>query len=130
MSLVVFAAVAGAGVRSLWSLDLWESGNGRWGIVLAGGRAHFNHMSGLAAQYPPTGHVHVDVRPNRSDIAQMVWGFRIDRDTLPFDNGRYSILHTPIWPLLLLLLIVPVRWLIARPACASAFPVIANANQR
>ena len=34
----------------------------------------------------------------------------------------------PLWPLLILLLIAPVRWLTARPANAPAFPVIANAK--
>jgi len=34
------------------------------------------------------------------------------------------IIEGPLWPMLLLLLIAPVRWLIARPANSPAFPVI------
>jgi len=40
------------------------------------------------------------------------------------------VVDVPLWPLLLLLLIAPIRWLIARPANAPAFPVIAKARQK
>lgn len=131
-SLLAFAVVAGAGIRSLWNLDCWENSNGRWGIALAAGCAHFNHHSGAVVQYIPIGFYHIDVRLDRSEVAaRAIWGFSIDRESVRIKdgNGRNFYLHAPLWPLLILLLIVPACWLIARPANVPAFPVIAASKQ-
>jgi len=129
-SSLAFVVVAGAGIRSLWNLDCWENANGRWGIALAGGCAHFNHHSGMVVQYIPIGFYHIDLKLDRSDAARAIWGFSIDREFvhLKNGNGRNFYLHLPLWPLLILLLIAPACWLIARPANAPAFPVVTKSS--
>lgn len=127
VSLLAAVVVAGAGVRSLWSEDSWQSGNGRWGFALSGGCAHFNHCTGFAAEAAPTGHFHFDATPDRSVVWQMIRGFRIDREAVrskKHGDGMDFVFHMPVWPLFLLLVIPPVRWLIARSENVPAFPVI------
>ena len=47
-------------------------------------------------------------------------------DVLKFKHFEDSSLRLPLWPLLVLLLVAPVRWLISRPENAPAFPVISK----
>lgn len=62
-----------------------------------------------------------------------IWGFAIGNQAAidPVTLGNISVfrIRIPLWPFILLLLIAPVRWLIAQPANAAAFPVIAYAKQ-
>jgi len=44
--------------------------------------------------------------------------------------ARFFDIMIPLWLTLLLVLIGPVRWLIARPANAPAFPVITDTKQK
>jgi len=41
----------------------------------------------------------------------------------------HLIIEVPRWLIFLLLLIIPVRWLVARPANAPAFPVISDTRR-
>ena len=130
-SLLAFVAAAGADVRSFWNYDIWQtvSNKGGCAIVLGRGCAAFARRSGAALPgaipIMPKGHTHIDYQPHRSDVLESFWNFRFqNRADIKQGRGSTFAFVGPIWPLLLLLLITPVRWLIARPANAPAFPVI------
>jgi len=135
VSLLLFAAVAGAGVRSLWIAEAWNDGNGRF-VGLFGGRATYQHI--LDPPFSPSGHVSSDlgVSPDRRIAGEAIYGVRIGTDSYsrgiradPSAVQRIFTIHIPLGPILFLLLIVPVRWLVARPANAPAFPVITDAKR-
>ena len=127
-SLLVFAIFAVAGIRSFWTADGWFDSSGRL-IALNAGCLTYWHFS--VPNFLPTGHLSSSSSPDKRAFEQALWGFRVDKNSSsdPSGNVSYFRVASPIWPLLILLLIAPVRWLIARPANAPAFPVIANANQ-
>jgi len=52
-----------------------------------------------------------------------VWK-RVMRFPKATGTGSVFYVRAPLWPLLILLIIAPARWLIARPENAPAFPVI------
>lgn len=128
VSLLAFVAVAGIGARSFWTWDTFES----WGDD--GDRA-FELVHGCVAYTrtspdPPRqllgarDHVHLvgQKSPSLYAVEQAIWGFNLTKQSLVGAKG-FSI-RLPIWPLLLLLLIGPIRWMISRPAGGPAFPVI------
>lgn len=57
-----------------------------------------------------------------------VLGFTVTKWVAGF-GPVHLIIEVPRWPIFLLLLIIPVRWLIARPPNAAAFPVIADTRR-
>ena len=116
-SLLAFMGMAGAGVRSFWIAD--ELTDVRSLIGFAGGLVYFSRLS------PPNGfgvrgYTSMNIDPHGRAIFS---GFstRTVRYAPKFEMDSVIV---PIWPLLLLLLIAPVWWLIARSANAPAFPVI------
>jgi len=125
-SSLAFVIVACAGIRSFWTYDAWQTvvhGEG-YAFVLECGTAGFVCRSGEAIPSEPGGHVHGDENPDRYAVLFGIreFQFHVSRKEAEID------LRIPVWPLLLLLLIAPVRWLIARPANAPAFPVITDAK--
>ena len=48
---------------------------------------------------------------------------------IPDKQASLFMVNVPIWFPLLLLLIAPVCWLIARPANAPAFPIVTDGNR-
>jgi len=131
-SLLAFVVAGGAGIRSLWIADAWNAGDGR-GLGLFGGRVTYKHDP--SPPFVPSGHISFDasmISPSRRIIGEAIWGFGAGTEvhslhsrTTPSVVEKVFYVTIPLWPFLLLLLIAPVRWLIARPANAPAFPVIA-----
>jgi len=127
VSLLAFVAVAAAGIRSLWVFDAIGKPNqhGGWAIELADARATFELVLSTGASGPiGRGHVSARLRPNSSVVGRAIWGFQAQKTVLP--GMKLIQIITPLWLPLLLLLIAPVLWVIARPANAPAFPVIAD----
>ena len=110
MSLLLFVLVAGAGVGSFW-----RSGK----VTIAPQREiHLQHGNLEYLQTWPK--PRIGARP--SDIDWSMLGFKVMRFAL------WTIVicrvDLPLWFPLVLLLTVPARWLIARPADTPAFPVV------
>jgi|SRR6185437_802493 len=133
VSLLVFGAVLGAGVRSYWSWEQVAVGDGMALGVDTGCLFYTFDNQGTAP-----GFSHQSVEPDAEWIADAypaTWrfaGFSVNSLNSPIKpTGRFKvfIFRVPIWFPLLLLLIAPVRWLIARPANAPAFPVITDAKR-
>lgn len=127
ISLLAFVVVAGASIRSFWNYDAWQTvinGEG-YAFVLEFGTAGFGCRSGEAIPSQPSGHFHADHNPDRYAVRFGIreFQFHASRKEAEID------FRIPLWPLLLLLLIAPLRWLIVRPANAPAFPVITDAKQ-
>jgi len=128
VSLLLLVVVAGAGAISFREAEGWDFGRYRtiWlesgGILyqrFAGGPfSREIDKGGFVKQAPPKG---------------VFLKFSEDDSTVQAPGGAFSIrtlvVVFPLWPLLLLLLIAPMRWLIARPANAPAFPVITDARK-
>lgn len=131
VSLLASVAVAGAGIRSMWIQDYWNLGTFRTirTIALAGGCMRYGCLSGdlLAGVPPPRGHISL-FRKRRIDSD--IFNFSV-RDFISHSVPAYRQITVaiPLWFPLLLLLIAPVRWLIALPANAPAFPVITDAKR-
>lgn len=125
----MFLAITGAGIRSVWVWDQWYFKTWKM-IMLSGGRIRYREMSGtqFAGLSDPTIH-----QSGYSESTNLSGILKFEVDNAEIDPSRpgtwrdFSV-WIPLWPILLLLLITPVRWLIARPANASAFPVIADAK--
>lgn len=134
VSLAMFAAVSAAELRSFWRWDGWISANGRWIAQLADGCAIYNSKSGgteLPAQHPQRGHLHAQVTPDSTSFEKGLWGFIAHSQTAQTKAGKVTVflLRLPVWPLLLLLLIIPAGWLYARPA-GRAFPVVTESEAK
>ena len=63
-------------------------------------------------------------------VPKNVLGFAVENRVEHHELGSEKVfaVRIPVWFPLLLLLIAPARWLIARPADAPAFPVITDAK--
>jgi len=124
--LLAFVAVATADVRSFWIFDVFYLKG--IGFQLNYGRAQYEQWSGLPDS---EGFIH----ETGAAIKYSTWDplkFSVFKEVLQSRVGAPIIVFDaiiPLWFPLLLLLIVPVRWLIARPANAPAFRVITDAKQ-
>lgn len=124
LSFVAFLAVVVAGTRSFWVWDAWGFGNGTI-IGLEGGCVLFTHQKPIL-QPPLKGPLHGVMEPAEFDFPGSILGFVVAKDLSHNHAGNPIFgLQVPLWPLLLLLVVIPIRWLIALPANAPAFPVIA-----
>ena len=135
LSLLAFGVVAAAGARSFWVLDNLSLGAhqvifvNRGCLVYDHESTDGNLSSPFIAQH---GSVLIEERAfSVGKILSADWvhaGFWGGKGT---DGFRYCERYfgMPLWPLLLLLLIAPARWLIARPVDAAAFPVVTDAKQ-
>ena len=133
VSLLAFVAVEGAGMRSFQTWDNLRIGLYRLiilnddCIVYAHASANSIHHSPLFDQKP----IFFEERftfasefPSSWNIAGF-WGGHLKGSRI--DEVYFGV---PLWPLLLLLLVAPVRWLMARPANAPAFPVVTDTKPR
>jgi hypothetical protein len=126
VSLLAFVAVAGAGIRSFWRMDELDFGQER-ATALNGGYLHYARASFKLGQ----GFVeHQSRRYQVIAYPNNFLGFAIWKQVVRFPNatGKIFRVRVPLWFPLLLLLIAPVRWLIARPQYALAFPVVTDAK--
>lgn len=127
ISLLAFVAVAGAAVTSLRAADAWNDGNGQ-GARLFVGRVTYELT--LDPPFSPSGRVLLNfsaISPSLRNIGEAIWGFRAWHGFVTnIYVGKEEVysFSAPLWPILLLLLIAPVRWLIARAQDAPAFPVV------
>ena len=133
VSLLAFVVVAGIGARSYWKYDIFgKYGSGAWqGIGIEKGRVVFMRTWGMAItnqSYPVgyfSGKENLGVPPG-------VFGFCVSTESsppAPYPDAHTFVLAMPVWPLLLLLLLILVCWFIARPANAPAFPVLTDAKR-
>jgi len=130
VSLLAFVVVAASGIRSLWVFDAIGRSNqhGGWAIELADARATFELVLSSGASGPiGRGHVSARLRPNSSIVGRAIWGFHAEKTVLP--SMQLIQIITPLWLPLLLLLIAPVCWLIARQAKPPAFPVVESKQE-
>lgn len=122
LSFAALLAVMAAGTRSFWVWDAWGFGNGTI-IGLEGGCVLYTHQKPIL-QPPINGPLHGVMEPEEFDFPGSILGFVVAKD-LSHNAGRPIFgLQVPLWPLLLLLVVIPIRWLIALPANAPAFPVV------
>ena len=122
VSLLAFVVVAGAGVRSLWTWDVWTDGNGRV-VGLEQGCIIYTHTVAARPDAPST---HLSGNAKDLPVPKNVLGFAVENrvEHNQFGNEKVFGLRVPVWFPLLLLLIAPVRWIFARPATTMAFPVV------
>jgi len=129
LSLLASVVVAAAGVRSVRTYDAWGSNN--WTIGIENGSIGFMRETGYYADGPMDrlGHISSAAR-TAGPFVNLKFSIS-SQDVIPSRPGALKILelHIPLWLPLLLLLITPVCWLIARPANAPAFAVITNAKR-
>lgn len=131
VSLLAFVVLAAVGVRSYWTWDEWDLNWRKYGDVITVNRGSvtFRHFVSIIADTPVfgvTGHASGDVRPEYISYEPgSIFGLVVRSEHLeaPFNYERF-IIRIPLWFPLLLLLIAPICWLIARPANAPAFPVV------
>ncbi|HEX5242368.1 MAG TPA: hypothetical protein VFW23_03820 [Tepidisphaeraceae bacterium] len=132
-SLLAFVVAAAAGVRSFWISDTWIFAICQSEIALSSGCVTGARIKSVGMKgFDRSKHLSDRVAPDKHNIARAMWGFRAWRVVLPHRSGvreEISAIEAPLWSLLLLLLIAPVRWLIAHPADAPAFPVIADTRR-
>lgn len=137
VSLLAFVALAGAGVRSFETCDNLSLGVHQVIILNRGCLVYVYEFENsgrhsLLIIYHPSLLVE-DKSPASLDKTIPAewrfagfWGGELGGDYVPTYNMVYF--GVPLWFPLLLLLIAPVRRLIARPADAPAFPVVADAK--
>ena len=131
VSLLACVVVTGLGVRSLWIWDAFGSiGNEECVFEIFHGCVGYTRTMPASPMPFSVDFVHLvgEKRPNRYAIEQTLLGFSVKKQNL--STSRVIAVTVPIWPLLLLLLIAPIRWLFARPANAPAFPVIVETTQK
>ena len=127
-SLLAFVILAGVGVRSVRTYDAWVSNS--WIVGLQNGSIRCLRETGYYAGGPTNrlGHVSGDART----VGPLVnLKFKLSyQNVIPNRPGALKILalHIPLWFPLLLLLVVPAHWLIARPANGPAFPMVNDAK--
>lgn len=129
ISLTALVSLGGLGARSFWNWDAWGTKNNRM-MALGDGCIIYMHTTGTGPS-TSVGYLHGDVQPDDFEY-RSVLGFIFSSDfTHDHPPGvRTFEVHLPLWFPILLLLIAPLRWLIARPANAPAFPVITDATQK
>lgn len=134
VSLLAFMMLAGEGVRSFRIWDSWGFGIGRGGVDLVQGRVLYTYEAKATPLESPH-FVHVSVYDNRTDnldhLISRKWifaGFSVRNFGFP-SGQTYIVVAAPLWFPLLLLLVVPVRWLVAQPTNAPAFPVLTDAKR-
>ena len=125
-SLLAFAVVASAVARSFWTFDEWDFGNRMGRLGLRDGfvyRGVTLSMAGKPTRINHPVHVSGELRPYDREQDQQSICFLI----IASYPGQWRMISMPLWLPLFLLLIAPVRWLVARRATAPAFPVFAKA---
>jgi len=125
----LFVVAAGAGVRSFWKQDSWIYGRDKRVVGFGFGRGR---MVGVYLSVPAGinitfGHQSWDATSFEapSPILPVAVVKKTDH-LLSVGDLIQRAVWVPLWFPLLLLLIAPARWLIARPANAPAFLVVAK----
>lgn len=139
LSLLAFVNVAVVGAKSFWI------GEGRgsssnfdgWFITLRNGCVTCRHLvssTGSIPLYRLVEHHQGDVSsfpfPEGPHKSVLGFTFYYAHRSPPTPFSKEFCLTVPLWLPLLLLLIAPVRYLVALPANTTAFPVIADAEKK
>lgn len=128
VSLLAFGVVIGVGVRSFWMWDQWHIGMGKI-IAIENGCVSYAHITDRSDRFPMMTHdtFQAGGMPAINDSIPALWSFAgfSERRIVTARVEAFSF-GVPLWPLLLLLLIIPVRWLLAWPMGGPAFLVIAD----
>lgn len=128
VSFAAFAVLTVFAVRSFWTWDLLSDGVSEM-ITLSDGCVMYTHTSTSGASGTSlNGHIAGRGYPNRRSLRRAILGFSATRSILPSGLGQLQISQVtlPLWPLLLLLIVMPLLWLIARPPPRPAFNVITD----
>lgn len=128
VSCAAFLVVASAGIRSFWITDELDLGQHR-AIGLIGGSAIYVRTAYKITPHPfryQSGHYKKIQHPPG------ILGFVIWTQVLRVSGRNFKVFFAgvPLWPLLLLLLIAPARWMMALPVRAAAFPVVTDGEPR
>jgi len=93
-----------------------------------GGYLVYTQASGKGVIYSESGHLSGSMQPHLLDMPNSFLGFAAKTNVFssPFGIEKDFALRVPLWFPLLLLLVYSRRWLIARPANAPAFQVVAK----
>ncbi len=130
VSLLGFAVAAGAGVRSFWVQDGFRFKH--WQLIqIDTGCIFYSRWHGrAAARKEGIIEFHVSSSDTQWRLGMTdFWKFQVnDQQIISAQPGLWAVwtVGIPLWPILLLLLIAPVCWLIARSSNAPAFPVVAK----
>ena len=142
VSLLAFVVVASAYVRSYWTRDEFHFKHWHF-IRLEAGRIGYYHFYGTSVRdtsteesvYGPPEYGlywHISIEVTSYSLWESLT-FHMADEWKPYSDhpGEEALFQIwiPVWFPLLLLLIAPARWLIARPANAPAFPVVTDAKQ-
>jgi hypothetical protein len=128
LSLLAFMVVVAADIRSFRIGDYWGSS---WRSIA------LDHGSIIYSQFWGSGLYHLSGRVQHATGHQTAWMGSISawkfgtnyKNYRQTDDVQFFAIWIPLWLPLLLMLFAPVRWLIARPANAPAFPVVTDAKQ-
>lgn len=129
VSSAAFLVLAIAGIRSFWTWDQWIVGKGRAVGVDTG--SFFYTQDNLGGVAPILSHQSEDVNPALIiDALPPRWefmGFSVKNENSPMPpKGTFQVyvLRIPFWFPLLLLLVVPARWVLALPSDRPAFQAV------
>lgn len=128
VSCAAFLLVAFAGIRSFWITDGMTFGQHR-AVGFIGGNAIYVHADYKVTQAPikfQSGYFQKFQHPPG------ILGFVIWNQVLRVTGRNFKVFRVlvPLWPLILLLLIAPIRWMMALPIQAAAFPVVTDGKQQ
>ena len=100
-------------------------------VLLEGGHIGYTQLWGTIIGNQSYPAAHYSCKPVWANGSSALRFYLENSDSFPDYPGalREFQIFIPLWFPLLLLLIAPVRWLIARPQYVPAFPVIADAKQ-
>ena len=132
VSFAAFAVLTVFAVRSFWTWDLLSDGVSEM-ITLSDGCVMYTHTSTSGASRTSlNGHISGRGYPNLRSIRRAILGFSATRSILPSGVGQLQVSQVtlPLWPLLLLLIVMPVLWLIARPPAGPAFTVLTEVGRK
>jgi len=130
LSLLAFVALSALGARSFWTADSWTHGDRRAiGFALGRGQLACAYVS-MPPEMKISGH-HQSTDAQSFETPSAILPFNVVNRVFHFPSGdlKQHALWVSLWFPLLLLLIAPARWLIARPANARAFPVVTDAKR-
>lgn len=127
LSLLLFAVMAVAEVRSLWITDIWFFGNSTF-IKTPEGCVHYTRISGNFVSHITDRSVHDSWNAHATPAVSLFKPrFTIWRS--PGNDFQQVDVIVPLVFPLPLLIVAPVLWLVARPAKVPAFPVVTSVRR-
>lgn len=130
MSLVCLVFFTGMALKSFWVGQTWGGTDGQFTLI--SGRGIYKHAS--VAGVLPLAYSSTRTKPTIRAVESAIWGFHRTKSVTPnasAPSGKITFvtIEVPVWPALLLLLIMLVYFLSVRPEDAAACPVGADAKQ-